>query len=107
MTEDVTIRKAEPVKRPEDIARSNDFYLTVAALVGVLFFAAVVLLLLGRWRKRQERGDDPAEILTNYREMYEAGELSEEEYAKIRARMAEKIKDKPASGSKSLPPKSE
>ena len=75
----------------------------VGIFIGVLLLGAAVLALVERWRKKQisdYKGEkDP---LTTYREMYRRGELSKEEYAKIRQKLAAQYLDiggkKPSDG---------
>jgi hypothetical protein len=58
-------------------------------LVATLLAGAVVLALIDRWRKKQL--SDPTgerDPLTTYRELYQRGELSKEEYVKIRDKLA-------------------
>jgi hypothetical protein len=62
--------------------------LALAILVG-----AGLLALIDRWRKRQMSDTrSEAASLTSYRAMLESGELSQEEYDKILARAAGKLK---------------
>ena len=59
--------------------------LLVALLVG-----AVVIWLVDRWRKKATvDAPDSAEELTDFRGMYERGEITEEEYVKLRDRVAD------------------
>jgi hypothetical protein len=81
-----------PTKAPTDIGQSGDFYMLVGILVGVLFAGAIAIWLLDRWRKHNDCDDSPSLSLTNYRAMFEAGEITQAEYDKILARMAPKIK---------------
>ena len=72
------------------------------ALIATLLLGALIFAWLDRWRKRAGREVlTPADQLTAFRISYEQGELSQEEYERIRARLAPKIKqqigvDKPA-----------
>lgn len=73
--------------------QSTEFWVTVGILVIVLLGAAFFLELLNRWRKRQlEARESSVESLTSFRALYEAGELTEEEYKVIRDRMASKVR---------------
>ena len=63
-------------------------------LVLVLLLAAVVLSWFDRWRKRTDRDVlSPAEQLDAFRLSYERGELSADEYKRIKVRLAPKIKE--------------
>lgn len=70
--------------------------LAAGLLVAVLLAGAAALFLLDRWRRRQfadvDAAQESAESLSSFRALYERGELSEEEYQKVRAKMAAKIK---------------
>ncbi|HEY8503115.1 MAG TPA: SHOCT domain-containing protein [Gemmataceae bacterium] len=81
------------------------------ALVAVLFGAAAVIHFLQRWRDRQVAGGPgpEADPLTAYREMYLRGELTKEEYQRIRAKVAAEHyavgkKPSPAESADSPPP---
>lgn len=79
--------------------QSLDFYLTVGSLVGVLLVGAVILHFVDKWRNKQFQDDDDTPMtLSHYRKLYEQGELSEEEYAKVRDRLAAKMKHKGTKG---------
>jgi hypothetical protein len=63
------------------------------ALIVTLLLGALIFAWLDRWRKRADREVvTPADELTAFRLSYEQGELSQEEYERIRARLAPKIK---------------
>ena len=67
--------------------------LVVAAVfVAVLALGVIVISLLGRWRKQVPPTDfDPNEQLAQFQQLYEKGELSQEEFDKIRERMRRQI----------------
>lgn len=73
---------------------STEFLVTVGLLLAALLIGAVVFALVDRWRKRQTDGGgrESTESLTSYRAMFEAGELTREEYEKIRNKVAAKMK---------------
>jgi len=80
------------------------------ALITTLLLGALIFAWLDRWRKRADRAViTPADELTAFRLSYERGELSQEEYERIRARLAPKIKqqlgaaDKPTSRERPQP----
>jgi hypothetical protein len=63
-------------------------------LVIVLLVAALVLSWFDRWRKRTDRAlVSPADQLNAFRLSYERGELSQDEYKRIKARLAPRIKE--------------
>lgn len=75
----------DPFRRPEVIWAT-------AALAGVFLAGAAVIYCVDRWRKKlAERGTAAGE-LTDFRGMYERGEITEEEYAKLRTRVAQRVK---------------
>ena len=72
-------------------------------LVGALLVAAAVVAFLKRWRR--EAGIEKLSTndqLSQFRSLYEAGQLSAEEFARIRTKLGAQIKQELA-----LPPKSE
>ena len=63
-------------------------------LVGVLLLGALIIGMVDRWRKRSasevlSAGDQ----LSHFRRLYEQGTLTREEFERIRARLAEKLRD--------------
>lgn len=82
----------DPLSRPEIIW--GTLGLTVAMLVG-----AAVIYAVDKWRKRAAEGSrDDTESLTSFRAMYEAGEITEAEYAELKRKLAEKVKKAPPAG---------
>ena len=64
--------------------------LCVALLVG-----AGIVAWVERWRKRQDRTAlTPHDQLASFRVLYEQGQMSEEEYQRVKARLTAKIKPK-------------
>jgi hypothetical protein len=59
---------------------------TSLLLVGALLLAAIVVALVGRWRRRREAQEDvsPSGQLAQFRSLYEAGTLSKEEFERLR-----------------------
>ena len=83
-------------KQQEDVVQSVNFWLTIGLLMTILLGGAVVLSLTERWRKRQAQPTRGGlGELSLYREMYEDGELDEEEYRAIRDRLAAELKGRP------------
>jgi hypothetical protein len=80
------VDRDDPMSRPEIIW--GTLGLTAALLVG-----AGVIYMVDKWRKRSAEGSrDDTESLTSFRAMYEAGEITEAEYAELKRRLAEKVK---------------
>ncbi|MCI0702351.1 MAG: hypothetical protein L0241_14810 [Planctomycetia bacterium] len=81
--------KGDPLRRPEMI-------IAIFALAAVLLLGAGVIYWVDKWRKRASTTATEGEevgALTDYRDMYEHGEITEAEYAELRRRVAEKIKN--------------
>ena len=81
----------DPLMQPEVIWGTAG--LAVALLVGAAFVYAV-----DKWRKQTAVRDiaDPSGELTDYRGMFERGEITEQEYADLRGRVARRMKPVPA-----------
>ncbi len=83
---------------PADLLQNPEFLWLTGALVATLLVGAFVLSRIERWRKRQ-LSDSPAsdiEQMSSFRAMYENGELSKEEYDRIKAREAQRLLGKVA-----------
>ena len=94
---------AGPPPPPGKPLLSVELWIAVGLLSAILLGGAVALYLTDLWRKRQfAPGRESTESLTSFRAMYERGELSEEEYQKIRARVAAKVKQEVAAANPSL-----
>ena len=67
---------------------------TTLALVAALLIAALVLAVVDRWRKRSAGSErlSPGEQLTHFRRLYDRGELSREEFERIRALLGAKLR---------------
>jgi hypothetical protein len=62
-------------------------------LAGAVLVAAILLTLLNRWRKREPEPPCTAnEQLAEFRSLYERGELSQEEFERIRATLNEQLR---------------
>ena len=73
----------------------------MAALIATLLLGALILAWLGRWRKRGDRDTlTPVDQLTAFRQSYDRGELSQQEYERIRTKLAPKLRQQV-----NLPPK--
>lgn len=72
---------------------STEFVVGTAALIAVLLSGAVVIWYLDRWRKQRERGaSESTESLTNFRALFENGEITEEEYKRIRGKVSSQMR---------------
>jgi hypothetical protein len=73
----------------------------MVALVATLLLGALIFAWLDRWRRRGERDIlTPIDELTSFRQSYDRGELNQEEYERIRAKLAPKVRQQVK-----LPPK--
>lgn len=73
---------------------TTDLLLTGAILALVLMAAAILIALMGRWTKSTAHCDltDPHEEMTRYRLMRDRGQISEEEYERVRLVMQSQIR---------------
>lgn len=60
------------------------FLLTTGALVVALLVGAAVIGFVRRWRELGDRGQNANQQLTHFRTLYERGELSEQEFNRLR-----------------------
>jgi hypothetical protein len=83
-------RNRDPFREPEVIW--GTIGLMVALLVGAFF-----VWLVDRWRKKSAvgSGSDAKEELTDFRAMYESGEITQDEYVRLRERVSERVKQTP------------
>jgi hypothetical protein len=94
---------AQPAKpAASDLFDRAEFWWGTGGLVVALVAGAVVVGWVDRWRKRQAlaAGAESGEELTSFRAMFERGEITEAEYARLRHRVAERVKApvKPTAG---------
>ena len=69
------------------------FY-TLAILAGALLVAALIIRWVERWRKSTVAAEPQAgDQLSEFRTLYERGELSEEEFNHIRQRLGAQMKE--------------
>ncbi|MFO0803936.1 MAG: hypothetical protein U0791_12550 [Gemmataceae bacterium] len=74
-----------------------DFLWGMAGLAAALVAGAIAIVLVDRWRKRAAMTDLLAgEELTDYRGMLERGEITKEEYEKLRLKVARRVKPEEA-----------
>ena len=76
----------DPLRRPEVIWGT-------AGLALALLAGALLVYMADRWRKRNTlSASDAARELTEFRRMYERGEITEGEYVRLRDRVAQRVK---------------
>jgi hypothetical protein len=89
-----------PPVRPPSLSDPQLLW-AIAALIATLLLGALILAWLGRWRKRGDQDAlTPIDQLTAFRQSYDRGELSQEEYERIRAKLAPQVRQQAK-----LPPK--
>jgi uncharacterized membrane protein len=67
---------------------------TSLILVAALLVGAAIIALVERWRKRSgSEGLTSGDQLSHFRNLYEEGSISKEEFERIRARLAGQMRD--------------
>jgi len=65
----------------------------MAGLAAALVVGAVAILFVDRWRRSAALVErEPGQELTDFRAMFERGEISKEEYEKLRLKVAIRVK---------------
>jgi hypothetical protein len=65
---------------------------SVLPLIGILLLGALAVYIADRWRKRQQAiSTESEEQLTSFRALFENGELTQEEYDRIRQRLGQRM----------------
>ncbi len=81
-------RKAPPKGEPS-------FLVPSLYLIAALLLAAIVIALVNRWtRRRPSESASPNDQLTHFRSLYEKGEISQEEFSKLRTLLGGKIRER-------------
>ncbi|HEV3386362.1 MAG TPA: SHOCT domain-containing protein [Gemmata sp.] len=89
---------AQLSKGSSDPFRNPDVIYGTAGLALALLAGAFLVFMADRWRKKSASGRaDTSQELTEFRGMFERGEITAEEYAKLRERVAQRVKAPPAS----------
>lgn len=70
----------------------GDILMPGLMLAGAILLAAVVLMLLKRWRSTAESFESPHEQLAQYRAMFERGDLTKEEFDRIHGLLTSRIR---------------
>jgi len=84
---------AAPGKRPATAYTMTDLLLPFGAVIVALLVLAVVVFVMKRWYERSRKEEeDASSFLSEARELEEEGELSREEYLKIKAKLAEGLR---------------
>jgi hypothetical protein len=75
------------------LAAERDYriLLTGSYLAGALLLGGVILAILSRWRRQEDRPLTPDAQLGHFRSLYESGLLSAEEFARLRGKLGERV----------------
>ena len=85
------------IGRGSDPLRSPEVVWSVVVLAVALLVGALIVYLTDRWRKGiAARSHDASRELTEFRRMYDYGEITREEYEKLRDKVAQRVKAQPA-----------
>ena len=68
-----------------------DLLLYGSCLAGALLIAAAVIEVVRRWLRRGERSFAPGDQLAHYRSLYKRGEISQEEFDRLRAVLGDEV----------------
>jgi hypothetical protein len=86
------LAQAGPAARPS--LWESPLFWTSLSLVGALLLAALIIALVDRWRKRPTQTTAPAgEQLSYFRSLYASGDISREEFERIRARLGGRLRE--------------
>jgi hypothetical protein len=87
------------------LTKEERLFLWTGVLAVVIIAGALVIARVDRWRKRQmEAGDDSPTHIGSFREMFDRGEISREEYDELLRRMAAKAGAKGKLGTPAMAP---
>lgn len=89
----ITSCLAAAVRTDPRSAAPLELLFTILILMAVVVTAALLIVGVGRWIRRANRGGSAAsDELASFKVLYERGEFSQEEYEKIRARLGQKLR---------------
>jgi hypothetical protein len=86
---------AQAGRADKDPFRQPEVIWGTAGLALALLLGALVIWLVDRWRKQSAKTTNSAEELTDFRGMYERGEITEEEYGRLRTRVSGRMRQAP------------
>ncbi len=78
-----------PAPRP---ALDYGLLLTVLALAGVVAVGVLIITVANRWRRNLGQDDVTGDQMGSFRELYERGELSQDEYQRIKDRLGGQLR---------------
>jgi len=88
------VAQAAPAEPPPKL-RPGDLLWLSLPLIGILLLGALVLYLFDRWRKRVAATRDEVtsnDQLSHFRSLYERGEMSQEEFERVRTLLAGQLR---------------
>jgi hypothetical protein len=91
----LTILQAAPPPGPPPKVAAGELLWAALPLIGILLLAALVIYFVDRWRKRVAAAQDDASCndqLSQFRSLYERGEMSREEYDSVKALLAGQLR---------------
>jgi hypothetical protein len=104
---EVALGQAPPIK--PTVWSDPQFFLAALPLIAALIIGAGVIYYVDRWRKREDAPAAPNEDqLSHYRSLYERGELSEDEFNRLKILLGGRMRKElnlPAPPSPPTPPK--
>ena len=74
--------------QPSRDETNRQLWINSLLLIGALLVGALVIALVQRWYRRSNRDTTLSEGVGSFRQSYERGELTEEEYRRILTRMS-------------------
>jgi hypothetical protein len=83
---------AQAARPDKDPLRQPEVIWGTVALALALFAGAFIIWLVDRWRKRLGQNQASLDELSEYRQMLEHGEITEEEYQRLRAKVSRRIR---------------
>lgn len=90
----ILIANTTKMTAPGRLTSDPRFWWTTGALMAALLLGAVIFAVLDRWR-RQTTEEEPVSAgdqLSHFRSLYDRGELSREEFERIRAKLGGKMR---------------
>lgn len=77
----------------EEVPPVGEFRFLWLALVGAILLGALVIFGVDRWRKRSQADQlSSGDQLTQFRVLYERGEMSREEYERVRSLLGQRLR---------------
>lgn len=80
-----------------------DVLWTLGAFLGIVAIGAVIIAVVNRWRKKEDEDDATGDQMSSFRELYQRGELSQEEYDRIKARLGRQLRQELNMPAKHIP----